>query len=255
MVCADSITPRMNLRRTIAIVALSWAAASCGGPAASADTPSATTEPARTVVDTDRADGPGTEPSTSTVASEDGDEPVSDAVEPLSDTLGERIGSALPDQVLTELAEPLGVEPISVSLPALGVNQAPIQQVGLEPNGELEVPGADAVGWYRFGVGVDAGRGSAVLAAHIAYNGRDGVFRDLVDSAIGDVVEVGVAGETRQYQVVSIDQYGKYDLPIDDLFREDGDERLVLITCGGDFNPNLRSYDDNVVVIAVPVGG
>lgn len=166
---------------------------------------------------------------------------------------GERIESALPSAVLPALSEPLGLRPVSVSLPALGVDGAPIEQVGLELNGELEVPGAEAVGWYQFGAGVDAGRGSAVLAAHIAYNGRDGVFRNLADSAVGDRVEVEADGSTRTYEIVSIEQYGKFDLPIDDLFREDGDERLVMITCGGSFNPQLRSYDDNVVAIAVPL--
>jgi LPXTG-site transpeptidase (sortase) family protein len=161
--------------------------------------------------------------------------------------------SALPDRVLPGLGDVVGVRPESISIPGLGVSGARIVPVGLEANGELEVPGADEVGWYRFGVGVDGGRGSTVLAAHIAYNGRDGVFRNLADAEVGQQIAVDVGEVEVTYEIVAIDQYGKFDLPIDELFAEDGAERLVLITCGGSFNPDLRSYDDNVVVVATPL--
>ena len=36
------------------------------------------------------------------------------------------------------------------------------------------------------------------------------------------------------------------------VFARDGDSRLVLVTCGGRFDPARRSYDDNIVVRAVP---
>ena len=91
-----------------------------------------------------------------------------------------------------------------------------------------------------------------MLAAHIAYNGRDGVFRDLVDLQTGDRVTVNRDGSPVEYVVQSVIDYNKFELPISDLFAESGEEQLVLITCGGDFNPSLRSYDDNTVVIAIP---
>ena len=81
----------------------------------------------------------------------------------------------------------------------------------------------------------------------------DGVFRDLDQMTAGQVFTVDHEGSTLAYEVTEVIQYTKEALPIEDLFREDGGERLVLITCGGSFNPSLRSYDDNVVVIAVPV--
>ena len=163
------------------------------------------------------------------------------------------LGSAFPAEVFPGLGDPIGVAPTAISIASLDVSVAPIEPVGIEDNGELEVPGAEAVGWYRFGAGVDGGQGSVVLAAHIAYNGVDGVFRNLVDTELGATITVAdESGRTIDYRVTEVVQYAKEALPIDDLFREDGGERLVLITCGGDFNPSLLSYDDNVVVIAVP---
>lgn len=160
--------------------------------------------------------------------------------------------SALPEFVLPDLLAPIGDPPTAVSLPSLGVTNAPVVGVGIAPTGELEVPGASAVGWYRFGVGVDAGKGSAVFAAHIAFNGVDGVFRNLADLRVGETITVDRHASQLSYEVIDVITFEKSALPIDDLFRETGVERLVLITCGGSFNPDLLSYDENVVAIAVP---
>jgi hypothetical protein len=47
--------------------------------------------------------------------------------------------------------------------------------------------------------------------------------------------------------------YDKDGLPRDRIWRNTGDETLVLITCGGDFNPDINRYRQNIVVYAVPV--
>jgi hypothetical protein len=54
--------------------------------------------------------------------------------------------------------------------------------------------------------------------------------------------------------VVERAMYGKLELPGDRLWRTTGPEELVLITCGGDYNPEIRRYRQNIVVYAVPVG-
>ena len=48
--------------------------------------------------------------------------------------------------------------------------------------------------------------------------------------------------------------YGKLMLPRERIWRNTGPEELVLITCGGEFNPEIRSFKSNIVVYAVPVG-
>ena len=161
--------------------------------------------------------------------------------------------SALPEVALVGVGDQVGDQPLAINLPSLGVSNAAIVPVGLEPNGELEVPEADTVGWYQFGVGVDGGQGSAVLAAHIAYNGQDGVFRDLIDLEPGETISIERGGEPIEYVIETVVDYDKWELPIDDFFSESGDERVILITCGGAFNPELASYEDNTVAIAVPV--
>jgi len=58
----------------------------------------------------------------------------------------------------------------------------------------------------------------------------------------------------RIYEVVERAMYPKDGLPDWRIFRQTGPESLVLITCGGSFNPNIHRYRDNIVVYAVPVG-
>ena len=36
------------------------------------------------------------------------------------------------------------------------------------------------------------------------------------------------------------------------MFARDGAERLVLITCGGEFDSRAGSYEDNVIAYAEP---
>jgi LPXTG-site transpeptidase (sortase) family protein len=165
---------------------------------------------------------------------------------------------------LGELVEPLGsaeYDPAehaapartvrSLSLPALGVEAAVVRPVGVEPNGEMEIPPAREVGWYRHGAA--PGEGPAVLAAHVAYDGVDGVFRHLDRLAPGDEVAVAFDdGTALRYRVRELATYAKDELP-DEVFDRTGPDQLVLITCGGDFNPSLRSYDANVVAYADPV--
>ena len=44
----------------------------------------------------------------------------------------------------------------------------------------------------------------------------------------------------------------KEALEADDLFTRTGPARLVLVTCGGEFDADVRSYRSNVVVVADP---
>jgi sortase (surface protein transpeptidase) len=144
------------------------------------------------------------------------------------------------------------IEPAALRLPSIGVD-AVIRPVGVEPDGEMEVPDATDVGWYRFGPTPGA-TGSAVLAAHVDYDGRRGAFFELRELAPGDAVEVTMAdGSVQQYQVEEVVQIAKGDLRTSGVFDRTGPARLALITCGGAFDAEVRSYRDNVVAYAVPL--
>lgn len=144
--------------------------------------------------------------------------------------------------------------PVRVSLPAQGVT-APLDAVGVSPDGQMELPeDVDRVGWYRFGP-VPGDDGSAVLAGHVDDREQGlGALAPLRTTEVGDVVVVtGATGAETRWQVVSRELITKQVLPLDSIFNREGPPRLVLITCGGPFIPELRSYRDNVVVVAEPL--
>ena len=152
----------------------------------------------------------------------------------------------------------LELQPLARTQPArLLINSidvdATIAPVGLDDDGQFAVPTANEVGWYRFG-STPGDPGSAVLAAHVDYAGVAGVFFDLRSVQAGDLITIANDDGTEvHFQVVGVQQYQKSEIPLEDLFDDTGTPRLVLVTCGGAFDRSVRSYRDNLVVIATPI--
>ncbi len=169
-----------------------------------------------------------------------------EAVSPLVAELGDRF-SAIPADIE---ARP---RPVGIEIDTIDVTRFPVRDIGLEPDGQMEIPDETEIGWYRYGA--TAGRpGATVLAAHVSWNGTTGPFAQLGAVEPGNRIAVTLDdGTTRHYEVTERATYGKLELPRERLWRNTGDEELVLITCGGDFNPDLRRYRENIVVYAAPV--
>lgn len=148
---------------------------------------------------------------------------------------------------------PARARPVGLQISSIDVSRYPVRAVGLQDNGQLEIPDETEIGWYKYGA--TAGHpGSTVLAAHVNWNGSLGPFADLGSVEPGDQIEVALHdGSVRTYEVTERTMYGKLALPKERIWRNTGAEELVLITCGGEFNPELRSYKSNIVVYAVPV--
>lgn len=144
--------------------------------------------------------------------------------------------------------------PVSVSVPALGIT-ANVVSSGVQADGQMAIPpGRDDAGWYRYGPAVGASQGSAVIAAHVATPEGKGAFFPLRDVTVGQQITVALADEsTRTYQVTGRSQWNKAELPVNEVFRPNGEHRLTLVTCGGAFDRGIGRYSDNVVVTAVPV--
>ncbi|MFC5992819.1 class F sortase [Pseudonocardia hispaniensis] len=146
-----------------------------------------------------------------------------------------------------------GTVPVVLTLPARGIS-APVVAVGTGPDGGLVVPDPpSAVGWWSPGALAGSGSGTVVLAGHVDSRAEGiGVFAVLPGLTAGEPVQLrGRDGRMIAYVVVARRQFAKALLPAE-LFARGGPPRLVLITCGGRFDPAARSYDDNVVVYAIP---
>jgi LPXTG-site transpeptidase (sortase) family protein len=122
-------------------------------------------------------------------------------------------------------------------------------------DGSLVVPDDPAVvGWWTGGAQAGEAFGHVVIAGHIDTARRGvGILFDLTRAKKGQVVTLSNGGQKVRYRVVSTRQIKKADLAKDPtIFAQDAGHRLVLITCGGRFDPVAHRYDDNLVVEAVP---
>lgn len=144
--------------------------------------------------------------------------------------------------------------PAVLTLPSLRVT-AVVQSVS-SSDGVLAVPEDPAqVGWWSTGARPGAANGSTVIDGHIdsAVLGEGALFR-LAELEPGDPVEVRTTtGTVVRYQVQARRVYEKSQGLPAEVFDQEVAPKLVLISCGGPFDSEARSYLDNIVVYAIPV--
>jgi hypothetical protein len=147
------------------------------------------------------------------------------------------------------------VPPTRVLIPSRGIEVA-VQPVGVRPDGLMDLPpDVGVAGWYRYGPDPGSDAGTTVISAHVdSLEYGLGPFSQLKNLGAGELVTVTSAdGTSRDYAVESVQSIVKAQLPLDQVFDRTGSPRLVLITCGGQFDYNARHYSNNVVVIATPL--
>lgn len=151
----------------------------------------------------------------------------------------------------TSTPAPQVAEPTQVSIPAIGV-QAKVVPVGLGADGQMQTPNFGLAAWYTEGPRPGA-PGPAVVVAHVdSYEGPDVFFR-LKELTAGDKITITRSDGTAGTWVVdSSEQNAKDALPTARIWNRTSEPVLRLITCGGAFDRNIRSYTDNVVVYASP---
>jgi hypothetical protein len=146
--------------------------------------------------------------------------------------------------------------PVRLRIPAIAVN-APVISVGVTADGWLAVPPNPAdVGWWAGGGFPGEPSGAVILAGHIdsAASGPGALLR-LQDVRPGEDATVIAAGRAYRYRVAALRAYAKTSLPVMAVFGQHVTARLVIISCGGPFNPATGHYLDNIVAYAVPLPG
>jgi LPXTG-site transpeptidase (sortase) family protein len=162
--------------------------------------------------------------------------------------------AASPAPTVTQTAPsmPVGVDPASVSIPAIGIDE-PLIPLGLNADASMEVPSdSDDVGWYTGG-GRPGGRGPVVIAGHVDSPTGPAVFLRLNELQPGDTIDVvDVDGALHTYVVTETADYPKADFPTARVFGAVATDEIRLVTCGGFFDSGAASYVDNHVVFAAP---
>ncbi|WP_142024452.1 class F sortase [Blastococcus colisei] len=141
--------------------------------------------------------------------------------------------------------------PVRVRVPAMGVDSE-LLRLRTDATGTLVPPeDFDRAGWFADGA-VPGDVGPSVIAGHV--DSRDGpaVFFRLDELVVGDEVLVDRAdGSTVRFSVTATERHPKNEFPTEDVYGPTPRAELRLITCGGEFDRDRRSYRDNVVVSAV----
>lgn len=145
--------------------------------------------------------------------------------------------------------QPAPAPAVAVEAPAVGL-QASLVPVGKTADGALDLPGFGTAGWYQHSV-VPGAPGAAVLAGHVDSTTGPDVFHALGRLRPGDEIFVRHAdGATSRFVVHGHEIVDKDALPVHRIFDEPAGPELRLITCGGAFDRDARSYADNVIVYA-----
>lgn len=126
----------------------------------------------------------------------------------------------------------------------------------LTVDGVLQVP-ADIrkVGWWDGSAYAGDPFGSTVIAGHVDSSMQGlGFFAELLITQVGDLITLRSGTNALTYRVVSATLVAKEALASESqALDQHGPHRLVLITCSGQWHPEVRSYDSNLIVVADPV--
>ena len=140
--------------------------------------------------------------------------------------------------------------PQFIDIPAIGTTSSLIQ-LGLNLDGSLEVPtDFGQAGWFSGGV-APGENGPAVIAGHVDSYKGPAIFAKLDLLKPGDRIRIARAdGVKVEFVVTRIDQYPKDYFPTDQVYGPTTEPELRLITCGGVFDEQTKSYKANTVVYA-----
>ena len=123
-------------------------------------------------------------------------------------------------------------------IPSIGVN-APIESVGVQPNGAMDTPRQSP--WSDVGLYTGGPRpgdwGSSVIAGHLDRpGGNPAVFWLLRELHVGDEVQfVDAHGKVLLFHVTRIEAYPVQDAPMQEVFGNTTGRFLNLTTCAGDW--------------------
>ena len=136
----------------------------------------------------------------------------------------------------------------------MGAIDLPVVPVGVRDDGMMELPGTvQAIGWYAYGARPADGTGTIVLAGHVDTRAEGlGPLAALRAADRGTEIRLSTKdGKSRRYRVSKVAVIRKTRLPLAAIFARDGEETLVVITCGGPYD-RRTGYRDNVVLTARP---
>ncbi len=146
--------------------------------------------------------------------------------------------------------------PTRLRIPAIGVDSS-LKKIGLTDRGEIATPPLvrDSHAYWLTVSPTPGQLGPATIIGHVdsaAYG--PGVFFKLGDMRQRDKIYLTRAdGTVAMFEVERVAEYSKSHFPTQAVYGNLDHAGLRLITCGGNFNSSIHSYESNIVVYAALV--
>lgn len=145
-------------------------------------------------------------------------------------------------------------DPRSISLPTINA-EGYVQKVGIDQSKQIAVPSnVFMAGWY-----VKSARpgekGLSIIDGHINGQVKDGIFAKLSQLKAGDEFELEMGnGKVLHYKIKDV-QTVKLSEALSYLFSQQPniERQLNLITCGGDYDPSAKTYEQRIIVVGEQV--
>jgi len=139
--------------------------------------------------------------------------------------------------------------PVRVRIASINVD-APIVMLGLRKDGVMDIPATSyQVGWFEPGF-IPGQQGNAVFAGHLdTVSGEQAVFWNLRRLRMGDLIDVEMNdGTFHHFRVRTRATYPMSDAPMRTIFGSSTGSHLNLVTCHGQWNDTIQSYESRLVV-------
>ncbi|MDR0955623.1 MAG: sortase [Candidatus Nomurabacteria bacterium] len=144
--------------------------------------------------------------------------------------------------------------PRYLEVPAIGVTQARVLNVGVTSSGQIDSPKSIYdVGWYN-GSAKPGDDGAAFIDGQTAGLTMPGVFDKLSDLKAGDQITLQMGDDSKiSYKVAKVEQTtaDKVDMLKALTVYNNGEQGLNLMTSSGAWDPTTKSYDHRTIVYAV----
>ncbi|WP_298344587.1 class F sortase [Ferrimicrobium sp.] len=147
--------------------------------------------------------------------------------------------------------------PLYYSIPALGLHHIRIYPEQ-DPHGSLVIPPIQlGVAWWEGGAKAGASTGTTLLAGHDDWVGfGNGPMQRIWYLKPGTTATLyGASGQHLSYIAVALRTIVKTAFPskVSQLITSGDSNRLVMVTCGGVFEPNQHNWNSDVVATFMPI--
>jgi LPXTG-site transpeptidase (sortase) family protein len=159
------------------------------------------------------------------------------------------IHNTLPSKTIPIVKNSSHVVPVSISIPALGINTS-IVNLFVDDAGTLEVPtNPSDVGWYE-GSKVPGEDGPTVMVGHLDSVSGAAIFWNLRKLKSGDKIQITRSdGSKAIFTMQSKENFSQNNFPTK-LVYGGNEPSLRLITCSGTYSHKAGHYSQNLVVFA-----